>query len=239
MGRRAAIGSIALILLAFAALTIAGAAGARPQDGPVDGGIDITSATHQNRHALVTWRLAGGWVPDVISVSSSPVTGSDGSFFTENIVDGGILDAGQTRWLSAKQLDFGTYYVRVLSHTEDFSAVEWSETAPLAIERPPPSPPPLPVVRLKMTNGNLRPVTRVHLGDLISVEAEATGSLLSTSSWALRGQTCLVTKSGQRCSQNVIDVTIVPKYIVKGQFSAFARIDGKILARKSLPLKRR
>jgi len=219
-------------------LTLTPAAGARTQAG----GVVITSATHQARHALVTWTLAPGWVPSVIAVSSSAAVASDGSFFQENIKDGGIPDSGQTRWLSASQLDYGTYYIRIQSHAEDFSAVEWSDTATLVIE------PLLPTVKMRVfdVDGDIL-LSRVQIGNPVTIKTWWGGPIFATSEFSLKGQVCVVTKRAPRCSHVTPNrwnlywthATVSPANVVKRRFSAFARLNGQVLQRISVPVKSR
>jgi len=113
----------------------------------------ITRAEAQGAHPSVSWTLAPGWCSNVVNVARSPQTGSDGSFFSENVIDGGVLgrasqrparsphsdrhtrgllrEDSQTSWLSSSaSLDNpGTYYVQVQAVQCDFGAgPEWSAT---------------------------------------------------------------------------------------------------------------
>src|SRR5688572_3162940 len=106
-----------------------GSDGGHDRRGAPVGGCRHYLDRERERHAQVTWTLAPGWLPNVIYIAKSPAIGSDGSFFSENIVDAGILSEGQTSFLSSSQLNYGTYYVRVQAYASDFSAIEWSETA--------------------------------------------------------------------------------------------------------------
>jgi hypothetical protein len=115
--------------------------------------VTITSAGHVDGHPKVTWALPPGWSPSVINIASKPDVGSDGSFFSENIVDGGILRTGQTEFLSSVRLRAGIYFVRVHASADDYPDIGWTETATLTIAPPPPLPPPMPPSRV-VRNGN-------------------------------------------------------------------------------------
>jgi hypothetical protein len=178
----------------------------------------------------------------VISVASSAVTGSDGAFFTENLVDGGVLDPRQTRWLSSNQLDYGTYYVRLLAHTEDFSTVEWSETGVLVIDRPPPPPRPPPVVRLLVRgwNGNdntTGPLTKTRIGQRLTIEL--VGSF-NDQSRMTAGQLCTLTTTGQRCQPwgaaalTYAVTRITPRMVVRGRVTFTSTYQGQTVAKKVL-----
>jgi hypothetical protein len=96
----------------------------------------LVSVGQVKRHPKATWTLPSGSESFVIQVASSPETGSDGSFFTENVEDIDLLESGQTSWLSSSRLDPGTYYVHVGGTTPNCEACpipEWSETLSLKI----------------------------------------------------------------------------------------------------------
>lgn len=124
------------MVVSIAAVAVTAAYGAIP--------VTITSATHVDGHAKVTWTLPPGWTPNVIAIASKPDVGSDGSFFTENLVDGGILRAGQTEFLSSSRLEPRTYFVRLQAYADDFSDSGWTDTATFTIS---PAPPPGPANR--------------------------------------------------------------------------------------------
>jgi hypothetical protein len=228
------LGAVAAIC---AGLLLAATAGARTTANVV-----ITSTGNVGGHAKVTWTLTPGWDPNVIVVARSPAVGSDGSFFSEYVVDAGILDSGQTMWLSSNALSPGTYYVRVQAYASDFSDIEWSATAVLRIAAPappPPAPPAAPpevtIAILDLMNG--RAITRAHIGQLVTIDVEAKGSLGSKSDWLLRGKTCVKTRVGERCSQTGLVFNIASKHVIRHRLNTLARLDGKILARKSVPVR--
>ncbi|MBA3298023.1 MAG: hypothetical protein H0U19_13930, partial [Acidobacteria bacterium] len=103
-----------LVVATALALALALVAGASADSGNVV----ITSAEAQAAHPFVRWTLAPGWCSNVVSVAKSPQTGSDGSFFSENVIDAGILVVNQTSWLSSSESvgQTGTYYVRVQAY---------------------------------------------------------------------------------------------------------------------------
>ena len=80
-------------------------------------------------------------------------------------------------------------------------------------------------------------------GDLWS--PPASGPILSTSTFSVRGQVCVVRRSGaSRCRQPtpvggdlyMSYPTISRSNVKKGRFTAFAKLDGKVLAHVSLPV---
>lgn len=140
-----------LLVLLGAAVAPASAAGAPPT---------LQSAGHVQRHPDVRFSAPfSDWV--VVYVSRRPDRGSDGSFFSEHIVDTDILTAAEIatgRWLSSDPLEPGTYYVAVKASPDfdrcyrseqgDFDpacADGFSGILPLTIPRPaPPKPKPAP-----------------------------------------------------------------------------------------------
>jgi hypothetical protein len=126
-----------------AAIALPAAAGVRVAQQNVV----IVRAESAGGHPSVAWQLAPGWCALVIELATNPAVGSDGSFFTENIIDGGALDTGQTSWLSssASTKDPGSYYVHVEAYACDFSGgFEWSPVVKFDVTPPPPPPPPPP-----------------------------------------------------------------------------------------------
>jgi hypothetical protein len=97
--------------------------------------------SHVKRHPAATWTLPPGVTSQLIEVATRPDTASDGYFFTENVNVFDLLEASQTSWLDADQLDPGTYYVHVAGYDEpcfiaDRCPVrEWSATLPLVIPK--------------------------------------------------------------------------------------------------------
>jgi hypothetical protein len=198
----------------------------------------ITRAEAQGGHPFVAWTLAPGWCSNVVLVAKSPQTGSDGSFFQENVIDGGILDDNQTSWLSssASVSTPGTYYVRVEAFACDFSAgPDWSSTATI-VQQPPPPPPPPPTPKglliVRGWNGYANttpPLSKVFVGQRLSVEFKATTS----AKFAMRasGQFCTLTKSGNFCRRygdaalSQVTTRVTSNMVIRGKvtFSAMYR----------------
>lgn len=91
-------------------------------------------------------------------------------------------------------------------------------------------------------------LARVHLGDPVRIKTWVRGPILATSEFSLRGQVCVVTKRAPRCSHPTptrrnfpysTDATVSPATVVKGRFNAFARLNGQVLQRISVPVKSR
>lgn len=97
----------------------------------------LLSVEHLKRHPKATWTLAPGSEAVVVEVATALWTGSDGSFFTENIEAFDVLEPGQTTWLDSDPLKPGTYYVHVASFTPSCypgcPLREWSQILPLVI----------------------------------------------------------------------------------------------------------
>jgi len=177
-------------------------AGAAAQSGNVI----ITRAEAQGTHPFVTWTLAPGWCSNALNLAKAPQTGSDGSFFAENLIDGAALETNQTSWLSSSPSveTPGTYYVQVAAYACDFSAgPEWSTTA-MIVKAPPPPPPPPPtpkgILVVRGWNGfdNTTPsLSKVRLGQLITIELKAT--LRARSAMSEDGLFCTLTRSGNVC----------------------------------------
>jgi hypothetical protein len=142
-------------------------------------------------------------------VAKSAQTGSDGSFFVENLIDGAALDKNQTSWLSSSPSveTPGTYYVQVAAYACDFSAgPEWSATAAIVKAPPPPPPAPAPpptpkgILVVRGWNGydnTTPPLSKVRLGQLITIELKAT--LRAQSAMSEDGLFCTLTRSGNFC----------------------------------------
>jgi hypothetical protein len=181
-----------------AALTLTAAAAAQ------SGGVVITRAEAQGVHPFVAWALAPGWCSNVVEIAKSPETGSDGAFFSENVIDAGaVADKTATSWLSsAPSLDKpGTYYARVQAYACDFSTgPEWSATASFVKSPPPPPPTPKGVLVVHGWNGfanTTRPLSKVSPGQRIAIDLKATTS----AKFAMRanGLFCTLTRSGNFC----------------------------------------
>jgi hypothetical protein len=91
-------------------------------------------------------------------------------------------------------------------------------------------------------------LARVHLGDPVRIKTWVRAPFLATSEFSLRGQVCVVTKRAPRCSHPTparrnfpysTDATVSAATVVKGRFSAFARLNGQVLQRISVPVKSR
>jgi hypothetical protein len=78
----------------------------------------LTRVGSTERHPSATWTLPPGVTSDVIEIATKSDTGSDGSFFTENVVVFDPLQPTQTSWLGSDQLRAGTYHVHVKGFDE-------------------------------------------------------------------------------------------------------------------------
>jgi hypothetical protein len=98
-----------LLVVPLTALALAPLANAAPPT--------LLGVNHVQRHPQATWTLAPESEAAVVEVATSPQTGSDGYFFTENVEAFDTLEASQTTWLSSSRLKPGNYYVHVASYT--------------------------------------------------------------------------------------------------------------------------
>jgi len=202
--------------------------------------VSIVSTSSVNRHPQVTWDLAEGWAPNLIEISTSSAVAADGSFFQRNIVDRESLETGGTTFLGSKPMPSGTYYVRVRAQEAELSATEWSATAVLVIvqlQSPPPSL--APGVKLWVSSSSLgRTLSRVRLGDVVEINAKATGEFQSE--WSLHGQICVVRQGkGPRCGKRgvaFLHTTVGPTNVVRAKFSGIGRLDGAVETRISVPV---
>ena len=223
-----------LIITAIAALAFAAPAAYAAMP------VTITSTSSVNRHPQVTWALPSGWTPNVIDIAKAPDVASDGSFFTENIVDAGILQPGQTTFLSASQLDPGTYYVRLQAYADDFSEIGWTDTATLIIAAPPPPPPP-PVARYRIDVTTLTgaKLTTLRMGQLVEVELDIQpleARFLSTAKRHL----CIRLRTGVSCSTKLLRFPVVARNnTINGLFTVYATEDDKVVAKRVLPVRTR
>jgi hypothetical protein len=229
-------GLVSLVALAVTARTLAQSSN-----------VVITRAEAQGTHPSVGWTLAPGWCSNVLAVAKSPQTGSDGSFFSENVIDGAILDDNQTSWLSSSpSLDEpGTYYVRVQAYQCDFLAgPEWSATATI-VKQPPPPPPPPPTPKVRFvvqgwngydtTTGNLSKVT---IGQRLYVELKGSQS----DRFAMResGRLCFRTKAGNACTRygnraiTYATTRVTKNIVVRGRVVISATYEGQTVATKAL-----
>jgi len=106
----------------------------------------LTRVGNVQRHPSAAWTLPTGVTSDVIEIATKPDGGSDGSFFTENVVVFDPLQPTQTSWLSSKQLRPRTYYVHVKGEDSSGCGSEpqgpcgffWSNALTLTIAPTPP-----------------------------------------------------------------------------------------------------
>jgi len=91
-------------------------------------------------------------------------------------------------------------------------------------------------------------LARVNMGNPVVIKTWVRGPILATSEFSLRGQLCVVTKRAPRCSHPTparrnlpywTHATVSLATVVKGRFSAFARLNGQVLQRISVPVKSR
>ena len=125
MRRRAVLVSAAAVALAvtFASLAFATAQPTSPAAGAT------TSS-----HPTFTWVLPANEEADWIAVSSRPETTPTGEFFTENVVDFDLLDAGeQTRWAPSKALFAGTHWWNVRTHDRNTFQSMFSPPSPFTV----------------------------------------------------------------------------------------------------------
>jgi hypothetical protein len=118
-----------LLVVPLTALALAPLANAAPPT--------LLGVNHVQRHPQATWTLAPESEAAVVEVATSPQTGSDGYFFTENVEAFDTLEASQTTWLSSSRLKPGNYYVHVASYTPSCFTCpirEWSEVASLLVK---------------------------------------------------------------------------------------------------------
>jgi hypothetical protein len=103
----------------------------------------LLSVGQYQRHLTASWSLAPGAQSQVVEAATSPNTGSDGYFFTENVVLFDTLEDSQTSYLSTSQLSPGFYYVHVASLQPDCPPCpvrEWSSVLTITIPADPPPP---------------------------------------------------------------------------------------------------
>jgi hypothetical protein len=137
----------------------------------------LTSAGHVQRHPEANWSLPPGVKARVAEVAISPLTSTDGYFFSENVKAFSTLEDGQTHWLYNSRLDPGTYYVHVAGYDEPCNLAErcpfreFSQIMTLVIEPPPPPPPPRP--RYEASVRSIHPGAVIpgatYLGDTVRV----------------------------------------------------------------------
>ena len=105
----------------------------------------ILTVGQVSRHPTATWSLPTGVESRVIEVATDPATGSDGYFFSENVVALDVPTSTDTSWTYTYQLDPGTYYVHVGGSDTTCSTCPVREfSSILTLDIPAPPPPPLP-----------------------------------------------------------------------------------------------
>jgi hypothetical protein len=202
----------------------------------------ITRAEARDSRPSVTWTLAPGWCANLLAVARSPETGSDGSFLSENLIDGAVLDEHQTSWLSSSPALYhpGTYYVRVQGYQCDFGAgPEWSATATIVKAAPPPPPTVSFVVKgwngHNTTTGNL---SRVKMGQRLFLALN--GSRKEKLAMRESGRLCYRTKSGNACrpygNAAITHATarVNKSIVVRGKVTISASYLGRTVATKML-----
>ena len=226
--------------MAAAALLLA--AGASAQTGNVE----ITHSEAKGAHPFVSWTLAPGWCSLGIAIATSAQTGSDGSFFRENVVDEGALDATQTSWLSSNPSlsKPGRYYVLVAAYQCDGSQSHyaWSPVATFVVP-----PPPTPKVKLVVRDANdwtTGPLSTVWLGQVVAIELK--GSKRDRLTMRSSGQYCALTKQGNNCraygdaALTQVTALVTKNMVVRGAvtFSAVYQnqltLKQQVVAKKSL-----
>jgi hypothetical protein len=73
----------------------------------------LISAGHVKRHPTARWTLPANVEAWTVEVATRPVIGSDGRFFSENLVTSDSVRTTDTEWLDSDRLKPGTYYVHV------------------------------------------------------------------------------------------------------------------------------
>ena len=73
----------------------------------------LNSVGQTDRHLTASWTLPTGVEASLIEAAKSPITSTDGYFFSENVELFDTLEDYQTTYVSNSQLDPGTYYVHV------------------------------------------------------------------------------------------------------------------------------
>lgn len=122
-----------ILITATVALAFPSAALAAP---PV-----LLSVGHNQLHPTAQWSLPPGVEAAVIEIATSPAQGTDGNFFSENVVDFDLLEDTQTFFTSSStRLKTGvTYYVHVSGidipcyYADGCPVREWSNILTLTI----------------------------------------------------------------------------------------------------------
>lgn len=145
---------VAMVAIACGLVAVASASAGPPRTATIVG------VGSDNRHLGVSWTLPPGVEAFSLEVASSPLVGSDGSFFTENLKDVAILQPTQIQYVATSQLDVGFYYVHVQTQDRDCDYAEnatcfaWSPMAQVFIELPPNLRPTLSFVRWVRYSGD-------------------------------------------------------------------------------------
>jgi hypothetical protein len=114
--------AVVAAVAAFAATGLAGAAGAAGQM------IAITNVSvSADRHVTVDWTgPPNGFEFGAIEIATKPDVGTDGDFFSENLVEYDLLTKGQQHWVGSDPIKQpGTYYVRVTGWWDGYSADDY------------------------------------------------------------------------------------------------------------------
>jgi hypothetical protein len=226
--------------------------------------VSITAASQIGGHAQVTWTLAPGWCSNVIAIAKSPTTGSDGSFFTENLVDGGVLEPNQTSFVSSNAAlvpweslyEPRSYWVRVQAFACDYSnSPEWSDSATIVV---PPLASNAPVV-LSAKNVSLEikthdtfdDVHRVRVGQTLDVAAYAQVPAAQYFDFVKKAQICITRNARPALCRLVGNATgtpapygtgefwkirISPAMIIRNKFSIFVAYEGQTITRRTFPV---
>jgi hypothetical protein len=217
------------LIAVVAGLTLALAGFASSATAP----ITITGVTEVSRHIKVTFSMPSDWTPNVVSIAKKPDVGSDGSFFSENLVDVGLPKKGDTEFLSSNQLSYGTYYVRIMGYADDFSQVGWSDTASVTISAPPP-PPERTDFNICVTTGMLQ------LGMILFNEdapCRKTNTLrmkqvIQITSDLITGNMCIRYRTGNRCDMFAMTAIVSTKNVINHRLTVSLRKGGKVMQTK-------
>jgi hypothetical protein len=122
--------SIALLatggVLVVAGLSSAARAAAQPVAPP--------AGASSGSHPTFSWTLPANEEADIVSVARRPDTTPTGEFFEENVVDIGILGAGQqTTWAPASALFAGPHWWNVRSHDRETFVSFYSVPSPFTV----------------------------------------------------------------------------------------------------------
>jgi hypothetical protein len=101
----------------------------------------LASVGHTKRHPSARWTLPSDVQAQVIEIATKPDAGSDGQFFSENVVVFDLLRETDTEWLDSDRLEPGSYFVHIKGWDNscfrtDFRTecgAAWSNVLPLTI----------------------------------------------------------------------------------------------------------